>query len=106
MIRSSKIRSFALAVLLAAAAPVVAGDATRADADAAIAAAEAARAAAAEAKSEWTTTGALIGEAKAAVEAGKFGDAVALAQKAEAEGKAAVDQARREQEGWKASVVR
>ena len=106
MNKSPIIRTFVLAALLAAGGQAVAGDATRADAEAAIAAAEAARTASAELKYEWTTTGELIAEARAALEAGKFGDAVALAGKAEFQGKASVAQAQREQEAWKASVIR
>ena len=100
------IRTLVLASLLVAAAQAGAADPGRADAEAAIAAAEAARAAAVEMKYEWTTTAGLIDGARAAVEAGKYADAMALAQQAEAQGNAAVAQARREQEAWKASVIR
>ena len=106
MTRSSIIHTLAVAVVLFGAGQAVAGDPTKAEAESAIAAAEAARAAAAEAKYEWTTTGPLIDEAKAALEAGKHADAVALANKAKMQGDAAVSQARREHEGWKQSVVR
>jgi hypothetical protein len=104
MIGSSTIRCLVVAGLLLGGGSAFAAD--KADAEAAIAAAEAARAAAAEAKFEWTTTGPLIDEAKAAVAAGSFDDAVSLANQAKMQSDAAVAQAKNQHDAWKAAVVR
>ncbi len=102
-----KIRKHApvAALLLLASGPVLAG-AGKGDAEAAIAAAEAARKAAADLHYEWNTTAPLIEEAKAAMAAGEFDTALALANKAKFQGDAAVAQARHEGEAWKGAVIR
>ena len=92
------------ALLLLAAGPVLA--AGKGDAETAIAAAEAARKAAADLHYEWNTIAPLIDEAKAAVAAGDFDKAVALASQAKFQGDAAVAQARHESSAWKDAVVR
>ena len=79
--------------------------ASKADAEAAIAAAEKARAAAAEMHYEWTTTGPLIDQAKAALEAGTYDEAVTLAGQARMQGEEAVAQAKNQHETWKSAVV-
>ena len=104
MIGSSTIRSLVVVALLLGGGSAFA--ASKADAEAASAAAEAARAAAAEAKFEWNTTGPLIDKAKAAVEAGSFDEAVALANTAKMQGDAAVAQAKNQGEAWKGAVIR
>jgi hypothetical protein len=93
------------ALLLLASGPVLAG-AGKGDAEAAIAAAEAARKAAADLHYEWNTIAPLLEEASAALTAGDFDKAVALANKAKYQGDAAVAQARHESEVWKGAVIR
>lgn len=71
--------------------------ASQADATAAIQAAEASAKQAASADYEWTTTGPLIKQAKAAMAKGDYAAAVTLAQKAQRQGENAVAQSQSQQ---------
>jgi S-formylglutathione hydrolase FrmB len=57
-------------------------------------------------KTQWNTTVATLRAARAAAEAGKFDEAIALAKEAEALAEASIAQARDEQGAWKDSVIR
>jgi hypothetical protein len=61
---------------------------------------------AAAVKNQWTTARAELKKAKAAADAGKFDDAVKLAQDAEALANASVAQAKEQQKLWPEAVVR
>lgn len=76
------------------------------DFKAAYAKAEAAQKQAVQMKTAWTTTVATLNNAKKAADAGKFDDAVALAQHAEALANASIAQAKNEQEHWRDAVIR
>jgi hypothetical protein len=56
-------------------------------------------------KDQWTTAGAELKKAKAAADAGKFDDAVKLAQDAEALANASVAQAKEQQKLWPEAVL-
>jgi hypothetical protein len=68
--------------------------------------AEAAEKQAVEMKTSWTTTVDALKDAKKAANAGKFDDAVALAQEAEALANASMAQAKDEQGRWQDAVIR
>ncbi|HWE79644.1 MAG TPA: hypothetical protein VG270_14105 [Pseudolabrys sp.] len=96
-----------LAVVLSAVG--FAGAALAASADdfkAAYAKAEAAEKGAAAAKSSWTATQATLKKAKAAADAGKFDDAVKMAQHAEALANASTAQATEQEKLWPDAVIR
>jgi hypothetical protein len=76
------------------------------DFSAAIAKAEAANKQAGAIKNQWTTTGQAIAAAKKAAEAGKFDDAVKLAQHAEELANASMAQAKEQETAWTKAVVR
>jgi len=96
-----------LAILLSlAAAPAAAFAASADDFKAALAKAEAANKHAAEIKNQWTTTGQAINAAKKAADAGKFDDAVKLAQHAEELANASIAQAKEQETAWTKAVVR
>jgi hypothetical protein len=96
-----------LAVILSlAAVPAVALAASADDFKAALAKAEAANKQAADVKNQWTTTGQAIAAAKKAADAGKFDDAVKLAQHAEELANASVAQAKEQETAWTKAVVR
>jgi hypothetical protein len=76
------------------------------DFSAAIAKAEAANKQAGAIKNQWTTTGQAIAAAKKAAEAGKFDDAVKLAQHAEELANASIAQAKEQETAWTKAVVR
>ena len=57
-------------------------------------------------KNEWTTTGAALKAAKAAADFGKFDEAVAHAQQAEALANASIAQAKEQEKLWPEVVVR
>ncbi len=76
------------------------------DAKAALAKAEAAMKQAHALKNEWTTTAANFKKAKAANDAGKFDDAVKLAQEAEALANASIAQAKEQEKLWPQAVIR
>lgn len=76
------------------------------DFKAAYAKAEAAEKQAAALKSQWTTTEGELKKAKAAADAGKFDDAVKLAQEAEALANASAAQAKEQEKLWPEAVVR
>ncbi len=76
------------------------------DFSAAYAKAEAAQKQAAQMKSAWTTAVAALTNAKKAADAGKFDEATALAQHAEALANASVAQAKDQQEHWRDAVIR
>jgi hypothetical protein len=76
------------------------------DFKAAYAKAEAANKQAGALKNQWTTTGAALKKAKAAADAGKFDDAVKLAQQAEALANASIAQAKEQEKLWPEAVVR
>jgi hypothetical protein len=96
-----------LAVLLSVAG--VAGSAVAATADdfkAAYAKAEAAEKGAAAVKNRWTATEATLKKAKAAADAGKFDEAVKMAQHAEALANASTAQAKEQEKLWPDAVIR
>jgi hypothetical protein len=95
-----------LAAVLLMASGALWAAAGKTDAEAAIAAAQAARQAAADLHFEWNTTAPLIDQASAALEAGEFDKAVALANQAKFQGDAAVAQARHQKKAWRDAVVR
>jgi len=76
------------------------------DAKAALAKAEAAMKQAHALKNEWTTTGAALKAAKAAADAGKFDEAVAHAQQAEALANGSIAQAKEQEKLWPDAVIR
>jgi hypothetical protein len=76
------------------------------DFKAAYAKAETAEKQAMQMKTSWTTTVDMLKDAKKAADAGKFDDAVALAQHAEALANASMAQAKEQQEKWQDAVVR
>jgi hypothetical protein len=76
------------------------------DAKAALAKAEAAMKQAHALKNEWTTAADDFKKAKAASDAGKFDDAVKLAQDAETLANASVAQAKEQEKLWPEAVVR
>jgi hypothetical protein len=96
-----------VAVILSVAAFATAAFAASADDfSAAIAKAEAANKQAGAIKNQWTTTGQAIAAAKKAAEAGKFDDAVKLAQHAEELANASIAQAKEQETAWTKAVVR
>ncbi len=76
------------------------------DFKAAYAKAQAAEQQAVQLKTSWTTTVDALKDAKKAADAGKFDDAVALAQEAEALANASMAQAKDEQQHWQDAVIR
>jgi hypothetical protein len=76
------------------------------DFNVAYAKAEGAEKQAVQMKTSWTTTVSTLKSAKQAADAGKFGDAIALAQQAEALANASVAQAKDQQEHWRDGVLR
>jgi hypothetical protein len=76
------------------------------DAKAALAKAETAMKQAHALKNEWTTTAAEFKKAKAASDAGKFDDAVKLAQEAEALANASIAQTKEQERLWPEAVIR
>ncbi len=96
-----------LAVVLSLAAmPAVAFAASDDEFKAALAKAEAANKQAADIKNQWTTTGQAIAAAKKAADAGKFDDAVKLAQHAEELANASIAQAKEQETAWTQAVIR
>ena len=96
-----------VAVILSVAAFTPAAFAASADdSNAAIAKAEAANKQAGAVKNQWTTTGQAIAAAKKAAEAGKFDDAVKLAQHAEELANASIAQAKEQETAWTKAVIR
>ena len=96
-----------LAVILSVAAFTPAAFAASADdSNAAIAKAEAANKQAAAVKNQWTTTAQAIAAARKAAEAGKFDDAVKLAQHAEDLANASIAQAKEQETAWTKAVIR
>ena len=96
-----------LTVILSVAAFAPAALAASADeSSAAIAKAEAANKQAAAVKNQWTTTGQAIAAAKKAADAGKFDDAVKLAQHAEDLANASIAQAKEQETAWTKAVIR
>jgi ribosomal 30S subunit maturation factor RimM len=57
-------------------------------------------------KNEWTTTAAELKKAQAAADAGKFDDAVKLAQEAEALANASIAQAKEQEKLWHEAIIR
>jgi len=76
------------------------------DFKAAYAKAEAANKQAGAVKNQWTTTADELKKAKTAADAGKFDDAVKLAQHAEALAHASIAQAKEQESAWTQAVVR
>ena len=76
------------------------------DFNAAYAKAEAAQKQAAQMKTAWTTAAVSLNNAKKAADAGKFDEATALAQHAEALANASIAQAKDQQEHWRDAVIR
>jgi hypothetical protein len=76
------------------------------DFSAAIAKAEAANKQAGAIKNQWTTTGQALAAAKKAAEAGKFDDAVKLAQHAEELANASIAQAKEQETAWTQAIIR
>ena len=100
-------RAIRMVVVLAIAG--FAGAAFAASADdfkAALAKAEAAHKEAGGLKNQWTTTADEMKKAKAAADAGKFDDAVKMAEHAEALANASIAQAKEQATAWKDAIVR
>jgi hypothetical protein len=96
-----------LAVILSVAGLTTSAFAASAeDFKAAYAKAEAANKQAGAIKNQWTSTFAELKAAKKAADAGKFDDAVKLAEQAEALAHASIAQAKEEQTAWTRAVVR
>jgi predicted nucleic acid-binding Zn-ribbon protein len=76
------------------------------DFNAAYAKAEAANKQAGALKNQWTTTASELKAAKKAADAGKFDDAVKLAEQAEALANASIAQAKEQETAWTQAVVR
>ena len=76
------------------------------DFNVAYAKAEVAEKQAVQMKTSWTTTVSTLKSAKQAADAGKFDDAIALAQQAEALANASIAQAKDQQEHWRDGVLR
>ncbi|MBS0246674.1 MAG: hypothetical protein JSR61_08630 [Proteobacteria bacterium] len=96
-----------LAVILSVAGLTTAALAASADDfKAALAKAEAANKQAGALKNQWTTTKDALKAAKKAADGGKFDEAVAHANQAEALAKASIAQAEAEKTAWTAAVVR
>lgn len=93
-------------ILSLAAVPAFAFAASADDFKAVLAKAEAANKHAADIKNQWTTTGQAIAAAKKAADAGKFDDAVKLAQHAEELANASIAQAKEQETAWTKAVVR
>jgi len=93
-------------LILAFVAPAAALAASAEDFNAALAKAEAANKQAGALKNQWTTTGQAIAAAKKAAEAGKFDDAVKLAQHAEELAQASIAQAKEQETAWTQAVIR
>jgi hypothetical protein len=94
---------FAIALSLAASGAFAA---SADDFNAAYAKAEAAQKQAVQMKTAWTTTVATLADAKKAAEAGKFDEAAALAQRAEALANASIAQAKEQETLWRDAVIR
>lgn len=92
--------------VMAAALATAAWAATADDYKAALAKADAAVKQAHALKNEWTTTGAALKAAKAAADAGKFGDAVKHAQEAEALANGSIAQAKEQEKLWPEAIIR
>ena len=92
--------------ILALVAPAAALAASAEDFNGALAKAEAANKQAGALKNQWTTTGQAIAAAKKAAEAGKFDDAVKLAQHAEELAQASIAQAKEQETAWTQAVIR
>ncbi len=101
--RHRAIIGFAIAFSLAASAAFAASSD---DFNAAYAKAEAAQKQAVQMKTAWTTTVAALANAKKAAEAGKFGEATALAQHAEALANASIGQAKEQETLWRDAVIK
>ena len=96
-----------MALVLALAVPATAALAASAeDFKAAIAKAQAANKQAGALKNQWTTTGAVLKAAEAAGAAGKFDEAVTLANEAEALANASIYQAKEQETAWTEGVIR
>ena len=106
MTRSTNVWKSALAVmLLIAGATSALAASTEADFKAAFAAAEAADKEAAGLRNQWTTTAAVLADAKKAADKGDFDAAVAASKEAEALARASIFQATSEQQAWKALEI-
>jgi len=92
--------------ILALVVPTAALAASADDFNAALAKAEAASKEAGALKNQWTTTAQTIAAAKKAAEAGKFDDAVKLAQHAEELAQASIAQAKEQETAWTQAVIR
>ncbi len=96
-----------LAVILSVAGFATAALAASAeDFKAAYAKAEAANKQAGALKNQWTTTASELKAAKKAADAGKFEDAVKLAEQAEALANASIAQAKEQETAWTQAVIR
>jgi hypothetical protein len=107
-VNSMRARSL-ISVALVAAAATFAAPALAASADdfkAALVKAEAANKRAAEMKNQWTTTGQTIAAARKAADAGKFEEAVKLAEHAEALANGSIAQAEEQKKIWADAVIR
>jgi hypothetical protein len=94
---------FAIALSLAASAAFAA---PADEFNAAYAKAETAQKQAVQMKAAWTTTVVTLANAKKAAEAGKFDDATALAQHAEALANASIAQAKEQETLWRDAVIK
>lgn len=57
-------------------------------------------------KNQWPATATALASAKAAIELGRFDEAVARAKEAEALARASIEQTEREKTAWKDAVIR
>jgi hypothetical protein len=96
-----------MAIILSLAAPATEALAANADDfQAPLAKAEAANKQAGAIKNQWTTTAGTLKAAQVAAAAGKFDDAVKLANDAEALANASIAQAKEQETAWTQAVVR
>ena len=96
-----------MAIILSLAAPATEALAANADDfQAPLAKAEAANKQAGAIKNQWTTTAGTLKAAQAAAAAGKFDDAVKLANEAEALANASTAQAKEQETAWTLGVIR
>jgi len=101
----ARIAILALAALALGAVTPASAAADAAAFKAAYAAAVAANREAGALKDQWTTTSAALKEAEQAASAGKYDEAVRLAQQAEALAKASIVQAKEQDQAWRAAVI-
>ena len=98
-------RKIILLAVTAAGITFASGGASEAEFKAAMAAAEAANKEAAALKNQWTPTAQALADARKAATATDYGKALALARQAEALARASINQAREQEDAWKATAA-